>query len=354
MSKKTVAILFGGQSSEHEVSKISAKTIISSIDASKYYVLPIYITKEGRWLLYDGPADQILTSNFESYATPAIISPDATQKAILKIVGDRVKTIPIDIVFPVLHGKYGEDGTVQGLFELAGIAYVGCGVVSSSVCMDKAYTKAIVSKLGIAQADYVVAKRHELAAIDAIVEKIEKKVGYPCFVKPANAGSSVGISKAANRKQLIKAIDVAFKEDCKIIAERGISGRELECAVLGNDEPKASVVGEIKPGAEFYDFDAKYKDDTSEIFIPADVPTRVSNKIKKYAVEIFKAVDGRGLSRVDFFLEDETGKVIFNEINTLPGFTSISQYPMLWKECGVEIKELIDELIDLGFEKHNK
>lgn len=354
MSKKVVAVLFGGQSSEHDISKISAATIITAMNQEKYVILPIYITKDGRWMIYDGPVENINNGNWEKFASSAIISPDTSHKGILRIVGDKVKRIPVDLVFPVLHGAKGEDGTIQGLLEVSGIPYVGCGVLSSAVSMNKAYTKIVAEKLGIPQADYTVIYKRELADnADKVLDKVENACGYPCFVKPANAGSSVGITKAHNRTELLDGLWTAADHDTTIVVEKGIGGREVECAVLGNADPVASPVGEILAADEFYNYDAKYNNKESKTVIPAKLPKTVSEKIRKHAVEIFKALDCKGLSRVDFFVEKGTNKVIFNEINTLPGFTSISMYPMLFEEAGIPLEELIDKLIDLGLNRYN-
>ncbi len=351
MKKKVVAVLFGGQSSEHEISKISAATVISNMSRDKYYIIPVYITKDGKWMIYDGPVENISGSRWEKYAAHAVLSPDSEHKGLLRIVGDKVKIIPVDIVFPVLHGKYGEDGTVQGLIELSGIPYVGCGVLASSLSMDKAYTKIICADIGIEQAKHIVVYSHELEEdINGITAKAENEIGYPCFVKPSRAGSSVGVSKASNKEELEKALIYAAENDSSIIIEKCIFGRELECAVLGNLSPKASTVGEIKAAADFYDFDAKYNNKESKTIVPAELEENIREEIREKAVKIFTALGCKGLSRVDFFLENETNKVIFNEINTMPGFTSISMYPMLWAEAGISLKELIDNLIELGFE----
>lgn len=258
----------------------------------------------------------------------------------------------IDVVFPVLHGCNGEDGTIQGFLELMGIPYVGCGVLSSAVGMDKVYAKIIFEKAGIPQADYLYFTRKEIAkeSLD-IVQKVEEKFSYPVFVKPSNAGSSVGVSKAGDRDELLKALDYAAKYDRKVMVEEFINGREVECAVLGNDEPMASTVGEIVPSNDFYDYKAKYIDNKSKILIPADLPKDVMEKIRKYAVRAFKALDCSGLSRVDFFVHRETMDIYLNEINTMPGFTDISMYPVLWEEAGISYGELIEKLIDLAIER---
>lgn len=350
-NKKTVVVLFGGQSSEHDVSLVSAKNVISNIDANKYFVLTVGITKEGKWMLYNGPINHIETGEWEKYATPAFISPDASQKSLIKITGDKFKAIPIDVVFPVLHGLYGEDGTIQGLLEMARIPYVGCGVLASSVSMDKVYTKIIIEKQGIAQASYVVIYKEELKEIDHAVSKVEKTIDYPCFIKPSNAGSSVGITKAHNREELIKGLNLAAVHDRKILVEETIVGREVECAVLGNEEVKASLVGEILSAAEFYDYDAKYNNSESRTVLSPDLPKAIVEEIREKAIRIFKAVDGLGLSRVDFFVERDTNRVVFNEINTIPGFTSISMYPMLWENVGVSKQELVHKLIELALRR---
>lgn len=355
MSKKVVAVLFGGQSSEHEISKLSAAAVISNISRDNYYVIPVYITKEGRWMIYDGPVENIANTRWEKYAANAVLSPDTEHGGLLRIVGDRVRVMPVDIVFPVLHGRYGEDGTVQGLIELSGLPYVGCGVLSSSVSMDKAYTKIICNSIGIEQAKHVVVYRYELEEdMEESIQKVESQIGYPCFVKPSCAGSSVGVSKAGNREELEEALENAAENDRTIIIEECITGRELECAVLGNNDAKVSAVGEIKAAADFYDYDAKYNNKESKTIVPAELDEEISQKIRDDALKIFKALDCCGLSRVDFFLEDKTNRVIFNEINTLPGFTAISMYPMLWAHAGVNAEELIEELIELGFERYGR
>lgn len=344
MSKKiTVAVLFGGRSPEHYISKLSATAIISNMSYEKYNIMPILITEKGEWLIYDGPLSNLSANNWERYASKAVLSPDTAHKGLLRIAGDKVKRMQVDVVFPVLHGKYGEDGAIQGLLELSGIPYVGCGILTSGICMDKAYTKKIVDGLNIRQAKYDVVYAEEP---DAPV-RIEKEIGYPCFVKPADAGSSVGISKAKDRKELHKALQGAVKYGKKILVEEYIAGREVECAILGGE---ASPVGEIVTGgnAEFYDYDAKYNDKETKTVVPADIPAELSERIRDSAVKIFKAIDGRGLARIDFFIEEATGEIVFNEVNTMPGFTGISMYPLLWKEAGLEMPELIDRLISMA------
>lgn len=350
MNKLNVVVLFGGDSPEHEVSKTSAATIISNISEEQYNIIPMYITREGKWLMYDGSIDNIRNVQWEKYGTPAIISPDASHKGILRIVGDKARLVSVDVVFPVLHGVNGEDGSVQGLFELADIPYVGSKVLSSALCMDKAFTNQICVSLGIKHTPYIVCKQHELVSASAAFRKI-RRLGYPCFVKPTCTGSTIGISRANNKRELDAAIETALMYDDKILVEKAVSGRELECAVIGSgDDVEASIVGEIIPAGEYYDFDSKYNNKSSKTIVPADVPEHVSEEIRELSVKIFKALDCHGLARVDFFWDEQADKVIFNEINTMPGFTSISMYPMLWNEMGVPTTELIDRLIKLAVE----
>ena len=352
MNKKVIAVLFGGQSSEHEVSLISASTIIENIDREKYDVIPLGITKKGNWLIYEGDVSRIKDGSWEHDGIPAIISPDASQKGIIKFSGDKTEIIHIDAVFPVLHGAWGEDGTIQGLFELARIPYVGCGVLSSAVSMDKYYTKIIAEDFGIAQAKYIYVFEEEMNELDKFLDFSEKHLGYPVFVKPSNAGSSVGITKAADRKGLVDSINIALKYDRKVLIEEAVSGRELECAVMGDaNEVFASAIGEIIAGAEFYDYDAKYNNSDSKTIVDAKLPDGKKEEIQELAKKVFRAVDGSGLARVDFFLEHGTNRVIFNEINTMPGFTSISMYPMLMENSGIPVKELIDRLINIAINR---
>lgn len=350
MYKKTVVVLFGGQSSEHDISRISASTIISNLmDSNNYFVLPIGITKNGEWLLYNGPIENIKNGDWQKLGIPAIISPDATHRGILKIVGTKIKHINVDIVFPVLHGLYGEDGTIQGLLELAKIPYVGCNVISSSLSMDKGFTKIVADNLNIKQAKYHILCDYEYKNPDFKILPVSKKIGYPCFVKPANAGSSIGVSKAKNKRELIEAIENAFLHDKKVIIESAVIGQEVECAVLGSgDNIKTSTVGEILPASDFYSFDAKYNNEDSKTLIPANVSSETMQKIKDLSVEIFKGVDGRGLSRIDFFVENETNEIIFNEINTMPGFTPISMYIKLFEHSKVMLTDILTELIEIA------
>lgn len=347
--RKSVLVLFGGRSSEHDVSLKSATTILNNIDKSSYDVHPVGITKEGKWLLYTGNDYDLTNNGWQRNGVPAVLSPDSTQKALIicKPGAQEVVTISIDVVFPVLHGKNGEDGTIQGLCQLAQIPFVGCGVLASAVSMDKAFTKIAVATKNVPQAKYIIVKEKELQDQEAVLDKIEKAFEYPYFIKPANAGSSVGISKAKNRDELLAGLKCALEQDKKVLVEETIVGREVETAVMGNDEIVVSGVGEILAAAEFYDFDAKYNNSESKTVVNADLPAETKEQIRKYAKDVFDAVEGKGLSRIDFFVK-ENGDIVFNELNTLPGFTSISMYPMLFKETGLTVTEIVTKLIELA------
>lgn len=352
MSKKKIAVLFGGQSSEHVVSCVSAANVIDQINKEKYDLLLIGITEEGHWVKAESVED-IRSGAWRESSVEVVISPDATKKCALITENGVTREERIDVAFPVLHGLYGEDGTVQGLFELAKIPYVGCGVLASAVSMDKLYTKIIVDTLGIRQAKYVPVMRWEMEKdMDIAVAAVETHFQYPVFVKPSNAGSSRGVNKAETRKELIGALKEAAKHDRKILVEETIVGHEVECAVLGGGQNpvKASGVGEILAAAEFYDFDAKYNNAESRTVIGPELPGDSAERVREAAAKIFNAVGGYGLSRVDFFVTSD-GEVIFNEINTMPGFTAISMYPMLWEAAGISKPELVDRLIDLAFER---
>lgn len=348
MSKLKIAVLFGGQSSEHEISCISAVTVIQNIDRNRYDLLLIGITKEGRWVLTES-VEAIRNGRWKEGTTGAVLSPDASVHGVLLLEDGRVTVERVDVAFPVLHGRYGEDGTIQGILELAQIPYVGCGVLSSAVSMDKLYTKIIVDTLGVAQARYLPVQRKALAEMDSVVESIEETFTYPVFVKPSNAGSSKGVSKASDREELKKALQTAADEDYKILVEEAIAGRELECAVLGGSDVRTSGVGEILPAAEFYDYEAKYHNEDSKTVLSPSLPEGKAEELRLAAADIFRAVDGLGLARVDFFLEIGTNRIVFNEINTIPGFTSISMYPMLWEEQGLPKPQLVEALIQTAF-----
>lgn len=351
--KTSVAVLFGGQSSEHEVSRMSATSIVENLSPEKYEVHMVGITKDGRWLLYTGPVGSLVSGGWEQGPVcPAFLSPDPSVHGLV-VMGDAPRTIHIDCVFPALHGKNGEDGTLQGLLALSGIPYVGCNTASSAICMDKAVTHSLLSAANIEQAHYLwfYADRFD-AAPDTIKNKICARFDFPVFVKPANAGSSVGVSRVDGPEGLDGAIRKAAHEDTKIIVEEGIVGQEVECAVLGNRQgAEASIVGEIGASAEFYDYDDKYINGTSQLYIPARIEEEASSRIRETAVRAFRLLGCSGLARVDFFVTEKEHKVVLNELNTLPGFTSISMYPKLWMAMGLSYGELLDKLISLAFQQ---
>ena len=327
-----VGVIYGGMSTEHDVSMMSGKNVLENLDKKKYDIIPIYIDKNGKWYI--------------------------NNKEIKNIV-DKLKEM--DVIFPVLHGLYGEDGTIQGMLELLKIPYVGCDIISSSMCMDKFYTKCVLQKANIKQAKYIYIKNENTYVNeefeemklenDEIVKLVEEKLQFPVFVKPSNSGSSVGVTKASNGPELIKAIEEACVYDKKVLVEEAIVGKEVECAVLGNDNPKASTVGEILSAEEFYSYDAKYNNAESKTRIPAQISEEKIEEIRRTAVKAFKAMDCKGLARVDFFVKNDTNEVYINEINTMPGFTEISMYPKLWGYMGLEYSELLDELINLAIER---
>ncbi len=344
-------MIFGGMSSEHDVSCVSVVNVVKGLNQDKYEMTLIGITKDGNWLLVDS-VKEIEDGTWNQGKKGAILSPDRNQKGILILENGNYTYQPVDVIFPVLHGKFGEDGTIQGLFEMSGIPYVGCGVLCSAVSMDKISTKIFVERLGIRQANFVADIARDLRDLDKTTKEVEEKLGYPVFVKPSNAGSSCGVSKANNREEFVEAMKLAKEHDTRVLIEEMICGHEVECAVLGGDEVKASRIGEIMAAAEFYDYEAKYHNAESKTVIdPEGVPAEAKEKVRKAAVEIFKAVSGFGLSRVDFFIENDTNDVVFNEINTLPGFTNISMYPMLWNDMGLSRTELIDCLIESAYER---
>ena len=386
MKKLRVGILFGGRSGEHEISLLSAASVFKAIDQSKYEVVPIGITKEGKWLTAsdaerllhgkrdEGPRSTQALRAGDPEATPsaavlhngeAVVVPPEPQKSGLTPFQSNTPTrrasdraINVDVIFPVLHGTFGEDGTIQGLLELADIPYVGAGVLGSAAGMDKDIMKALFRAAGLPIVTHVTVLRGDWELQPKKVQTlVESKLKYPVFVKPANLGSSVGISKARDRKELGPAIEDAAKFDRKIVIEEGVGGkknkaREIECSVLGNDKPIASVPGEIVPSAEFYDYTAKYLDEGSQLIIPAKLTKSETKKIQELAIAGFRAVDCSGLARVDFLMDPKSRKIYLNEINTMPGFTSISMYPKLWAASGVSYPELIDRLIQLGLERH--
>lgn len=356
--KMTVVLLFGGMSSEHEVSRVSVGTFVTNIDRSKYEVMTIGITKEGRWLYTEATAAQMSDGSWEELAgnMPCILSPDrADHGMILFTPTGQVEKIPVDVVIPVLHGLWGEDGTVQGLMELAGIPYVGCGVLASAVCMDKAVANALFDANGIPHTKWLAANRWEIEKdIEGVCDGAIAKLGWPIFVKPANAGSSVGITKATSREQLKEAIALALENDRKVVFEAFVDGQEVECAVIGSEPAVSTRPGEILAGAEFYTYDDKYKNGVSQTVIPAHLPEAKLDEVKTYAAMAYTALNCEGLARCDFFVERGTGKVMINEINTLPGFTSISMYPKLMENEGIPVPALIDQLIALALERTDR
>ena len=356
--KMCVALLFGGMSSEHEVSRVSVGNFVNNIDREKYEVLTVGITKEGRWLYTEATAAQMADGSWEELAgnMPCVISPDRADHGMILFTPEgHVEKLHIDVVIPVLHGLWGEDGTVQGLLELAGIPYVGCGVLASAVCMDKAVANALFEANGVPHTKWLAANRWEIESdLEGVCEGVEKKLGWPVFVKPANAGSSVGISKVNSRDELKKAIDLALENDRKVVFEAFVDGQEVECAVIGSDPAVATRPGEILAGAEFYTYDDKYKNGVSQVVIPANLPEEKLDEVKTYAAMAYTALGCEGLARCDFFVEHGTGRVLINEINTLPGFTPISMYPKLMEHEGTPIPALIDHLIALALERTEK
>lgn len=349
IKKLNVGVLFGGRSGEHEVSLVSASSIMGALDAEQFNVVPIGIAKDGRFysgenVIHDLKAGKNLSSEHE-----VVFLTDPAKKGLLNIKSG--KLTPLDVVFPVLHGTFGEDGTVQGLLELTGIPYVGAGVLGSSIGMDKIVQKDVARAAGINVTPSVWFLGKDFAsAEDAIVANIEKNLSYPCFVKPSNSGSSVGISKAHNQKELKNSIRDAMRYDRRILVEKAVEGaHEIEVSVLGNDEPCASSVGEVVPSNEFYDYDAKYVDGRSKTLIPADIPEKLAKEVQETAIKAYKAIDCCGMARVDFLVTKE--KVYFNEVNTIPGFTSISMYPKLWEASGISYKKLLDDLMGLAIER---
>lgn len=347
MKKLKLGVIFGGMSTENEVSCVSAVSVIKNLNREKYDIYPIYIDKKGEWF-------EVLNIKENEKK-----GEELEDKNLIDNVIDFLRSL--DIIFPVLHGLYGEDGTIQGMFELLKIPYVGCGVLASSIGMDKVYSKIIFDKAGINQTKYVYIRKNsgnyifvdenfneKNFNIDELVDAIVDELKFPMFVKPSNSGSSVGISKVKSKEELRIAVEKASEFDRKILIEEEIFGREVECAVLGNEDVLNSCVGEIKSAEEFYSYDAKYNNQESKTLIPADISKEKSDEIQKLAVKAFKAIDGKGLSRVDFFIEENTGKVYINEINTLPGFTSISMYPKLFESLGIKYTELLDKLIEMA------
>ena len=346
MNKKSILIIFGGKSTEHDVSCKSVMNFVNNVSEDKYEKHYVGIKKDGDWVYYTGDTALIPTGQWteEPSNIPCVLSPNKSTKGLL-LLDDSKTVVKIDVIIPVLHGKNGEDGTIQGLFELCEIPYVGCGVVASGTSMDKAFTKIIVDSLKtIPQADYVLVRQGD---DDSYIETAEEKLGYPMFVKPCKSGSSQGVSKAENRDELTKAVELALTHDSKVLIEEAIFGRELECAVLETkDGLVCSNAGEAVAGDVFYSYEAKYNNADSKTVTAPELPEGINETVRQYAADIFKVLGGNGLSRIDFFLENNTNRVVFNEINTLPGFTAISMYPMMMEVVGYPIDALMDTLID--------
>jgi D-alanine-D-alanine ligase len=374
LKKLRVGVIYGGRSGEHEVSIASAAAVMANLDRARYEAVPIRIDRDGRWSLADKPPTAASASEVIEQTRSEIkalragrevhLLPRPSEETILAIDRTRgrgdeepraiVTGVGLDVIFPVLHGPHGEDGTVQGLLELANVPYVGCGVLASAVGMDKALMKRVFGAAGLPQCAYaVVLRRRVLAETDLVASELAERLGLPLFVKPANLGSSVGISKARTIDELVEALKLAADYDRKVVIEAAVpNAREIEVAVLGNDEPVASVPGEIVPSREFYDYEAKYLDGSSRLAIPADVPVDMGARLQELAVEAFRAIDGAGLSRVDFLVDGVSGEVFVNEINTMPGFTTISMYSKLWAATGLSYPELVDRLVQLALERH--
>ncbi|MDR0739134.1 MAG: D-alanine--D-alanine ligase [Oscillospiraceae bacterium] len=352
--KKTVAIVFGGVSSEHKISLTSAFNVLKNISEEKYSLIKIGIKKNGTWMKFDGPLEEIKTGAWENYYSnkKVVFSNDPTQKGLIVLEKNKISVLPVDTVFPILHGKNGEDGKLQAALEMSNLAYVGCGSVASANCMDKAITDALLKNSGIRKAKLIHFFYSEfLENKKKIFEKIEKKIGsFPIFVKPARGGSSIGINKAKDKESLKKAIEIAANEDEKICIEENIIGKELECAVLGNRKPFTSIIGRIVPKAEFYNFKAKYEDDTTILEVPAQIEENICKKIQNIAIKAYKIMNCKGLSRIDFFLQKKDNAIILNEINTMPGFTDISMYIKLMEKSFGSCSSVLDKLIDLSFE----
>lgn len=352
---QTICVLFGGVSPEHDISLRSAEAVLRNMKTDDRKILPVGITKTGQWLLFGGD-DYAALGNGTWEAHPnnrkAFLSPVRGMGLCILGADDQMETVPVDVIFPVLHGENGEDGTIQGLFALSGIPYVGCGVLASAAAMDKSATKLIAAATGVRQADCLLLHRCEFAEdADAMCSSVTEKLQYPVFIKPCCTGSSVGVSKATNDAELRDALENAFRFDEKVLAEAFINGKEVEVAVLGNRNPIAATPGEIDTGAEFYDFDTKYVTSTSTPYIPARIPEETLHAVQDWAVKIYRALGCKGLSRVDFFVTRDTGEIVFNEINTLPGFTSISMYPKMFAADGVCFAELIEKIIALALEE---
>ena len=357
--KISIGVIFGGRSGEHEVSLMSARSILGVLDPEKYDVIQIGVTHQGAWLVGDEILEKMIADKAKDL-TPVALLQDPNRQGIYKIESTEhgeilAKLGYLDVVFPVLHGTYGEDGTIQGLFEVAGIAYVGAGVLGSSLGMDKGVFRDVMRAHNIPVVDTLAVTRKEIKnRLETILNRAEELAPYPLFVKPANLGSSVGVSKCVNRSDLLEGLMEAARYDRRVLIERGINAREIEVSVLGNDDPVASIPGEIVPGAEFYTYDAKYHDDSSKLLIPAPLPFEISERIRKLALKAYRVIDCAGMARVDFLLEKDNGDLYLSEVNTIPGFTQISMYPKLWQASGLPYSDLVDRLIELALERKSE
>src|SRR2546426_6975118 len=354
MSRLRIGVLFGGRSTEHEVSILSAQSIIAAMDPQRFEAVPLYIDKNGRWLV-GGSLKQLVSEDAAS--AYVYLPPDPTQRSLVPArdgIGPPPSLTALDAVFPVFHGLNGEDGTIQGVLELANLPYVGAGVLGSALGLDKIYMKRAFAAAGLPVVDYVpITRRQYERDSDAFIALVEERIGYPCFTKFANSGSSVGTTKAHHRAELLEGLRLASSFDRKLIVERAIDARELEVSVLGNDQPQASVVGEVVPAHEFYDYEAKYLDEGSRLLIPAPIAPDAAENVRSMAIQAFLAVDAAGMARVDFFIERRSSRIIVNELNTIPGFTRISMYPKLWEASGLSYPRLIERLVDLAIERFN-
>lgn len=348
-----IAVVFGGRSNEYTVSLRSCESLLNNLDPNRFEVLKVGITREGSWLLTDATPAEIRADGWQEKGVPAVISPDAQHQGLLVLKEDGWKLIGLDCIFPAVHGQNCEDGNLQGLLTLSGIPYVGCHTASSAICFDKEFTHIVAEAAGIPMAKYMAVRRRELLdnGEDSLEAQLAAHIGYPMFIKPCNSGSSVGVSRAESKEQLLIALSEAFAHDDKVVVEEMIRGFEVECAVLGNDTTIAPVVGQVISADGFYDFDAKYVNSTAEIVIPARISEEQSQAVRKMAIEIFRMLDCKGYARVDFFVTDKG--VVFNEINNLPGFTSISMYPQMMIYSGIPYTELLSKLIDLAKEATN-
>jgi D-alanine-D-alanine ligase len=359
MTRTRLAILYGGRSAEHQVSVVSARSVMEALDPDRFEVVPVAITRDGAWLLPDRSPLELAAADgtlpeVEAAGTELAVRPQRGGSGGLMVSRPEGRGIGgVDVVFPILHGPFGEDGTVQGLFELADLPYVGSGVLASALAMDKAMAKVVLAQAGLPQAPYlVVAERDWRADPERVAAEVAGRLAYPVFTKPARLGSSIGISKVKTPDALADGLAAAFRHDPKALVEQGVVARELECGVLGNDAPEASVVGEVIPSHEFYDFEAKYLDESLKLEIPAQVPDGVRAQVRELSLRAFQALDCEGLARVDFFYEEATGRVLLNEVNTIPGFTPKSMFPMLWAASGVAYPDLVARLVDLAMERH--